>query len=115
MTLGYDERLLEGMNGSAVILTSKKENVVLLPLDLINEDADGEYVFVKSADGKSYDRADITTGLSDGTNAEVTSGLSAGDIIWYVSKPENPYSGMPGMRYAGNRTDGEPTPANGGE
>ncbi|MEA4870129.1 MAG: HlyD family efflux transporter periplasmic adaptor subunit [Christensenella sp.] len=115
VTLGYDERLLEGMNGSAVILTSKKENVVLLPLDLINEDADGEYVFVKSADGKSYDRADITTGLSDGTNAEVTSGLSAGDIIWYVSKPENPYSGMPGMRYAGNRTDGEPTPANGGE
>ena len=32
VTLSYDERLLEGMNGSAVILTSKKENVPLIPV-----------------------------------------------------------------------------------
>ena len=83
VTLDYDTRLLEGMNGSAVILTSKRENVPLLPVERINEDSAGEYVYVLAPDGKNYDRRDITTGLSDGTNAEITSGLAAGDVIWY--------------------------------
>ncbi len=82
VTLSYDERLLEGMNGSAVILTSKKENVPLIPVARIMEDSTGAYVNVKNASGV-LERRDITTGLSDGTNAEVTSGLVAGDKIWY--------------------------------
>ena len=82
VTLSYDERLLEGMNGSAVILTSKKENVPLIPVTRIIEDSTGAYVNVKNAAGE-LERRDITTGLSDGTNAEVTSGLVAGDKIWY--------------------------------
>ena len=82
VTLSYDERLLEGMNGSAVILTSKKENVPLIPVARIIEDSTGAYVNVKNAAGE-LERRDITTGLSDGTNAEVTSGLVAGDKIWY--------------------------------
>ena len=82
VTLSYDERLLEGMNGSAVILTSKKENVPLIPVARIIEDSTGAYVNVKNAAGE-IERRDITTGLSDGTNAEVTAGLVAGDQIWY--------------------------------
>lgn len=82
VTLGFDTRLLEGMNGSAVILTSTKENVPLIPVDLIIEDSTGTYVNVKSASG-ALERRDITTGLSDGINAEVTSGLVAGDQVWY--------------------------------
>ena len=82
VTLSYDERLLEGMNGSAVILTSKKENVPLIPVARIIEDSTGAYVNVKNAAGE-IERRDIATGLSDGTNAEVTAGLVAGDQIWY--------------------------------
>ena len=116
VTLNYDERLLEGMNGSAVILTATRENVLLLPSSMIHEDANGEYVFVKSADGKSYTRQDITTGLSDGTNAEVTSGLKDGDVIWSPAEAANPYSAMPGMRYSSNRLDEASSGnANGGE
>ncbi len=88
VTLDYDARLLEGMNGSAVILTSRKEDVPLIPLERISEDSAGEYVTVKSASG-AYERRDITTGLSDGTNAEVTSGLVAGDMIWYLDSSLN--------------------------
>ncbi|MCE5189977.1 MAG: biotin/lipoyl-binding protein [Eubacteriales bacterium] len=112
VTLQSDERLLEGMNGSAVILTATRENALLLPISMINEDAAGEYVFIPSADGKSYTRLDITTGLSDGTNAEVLSGLSAGDVVWYPVAAENPYASMTGMR----RLDsGTASPSNGGE
>ena len=105
VTLQYDERLLEGMNGSAVILTATRENVVLLPISMIKEDANGEYVFVKAADGKDYTRQDITTGLSDGTNAEITNGLKAGDVVWSPVEAVNPYSTMPGMSYSSNRLD----------
>jgi multidrug efflux pump subunit AcrA (membrane-fusion protein) len=116
VTLTYDERLLEGMNGSAVILTSKKENVVILPVERINEDSKGEYVYMLAADGKTYERRDITTGLSDGTNAEVISGLAAGDTIWYPAAKVNPYASMTGMGYSENRTNNNTTPSpNGGE
>lgn len=82
VTLHYDERLLEGMNGSAVVRTNKVENVLLIPIEAIFEDSAGEYVTIQSADG-SFTRADITTGLSDGTYAEVTSGLAVGDVVSY--------------------------------
>lgn len=84
VTLRYDERLLEGMNGSAVIQTNRRENVVVLPVDLINEDSQGQYVTVMNAAGEVV-RKEITTGLSDGTNAEITGGLVAGDQVWSTS------------------------------
>ena len=111
VTLQFDERLLEGMNGSAVILTATRDNVVLLPISMIKEDANGEYVFVQAADGKSYTRLDVTTGLSDGTNAEITSGLVAGDIVWSPVETANPYASMPGM----GRIDNAASSSNGGE
>jgi multidrug efflux pump subunit AcrA (membrane-fusion protein) len=114
VTLSYDERLLEGMNGSAVILTSSVENVPLLPIDLINEDSTGEYVTVKNEAGELV-RRDITTGLSDGVNAEITSGLASGDLIWYLMKAETPK--IPGMNYGANRAENiqQGTNGNGGE
>ena len=110
VTLGYDARLLEGMNGSTVILTARKDNVPLLPVDLINEDSEGEYVYVLSPDGKSYDRRDITTGLSDGVVAEITSGLAAGDVIWYQTSAGNSqYAAMLARRNAYAEEHGYPT------
>ena len=78
---------------------------------MIKEDASGEYVFVQAADGKSYTRLDITTGLSDGTNAEITSGLTTGDIVWSPVEAANPYASMPGM----GRIDNAASSSNGGE
>ena len=109
VTLGFDTRLLEGMNGSAVVLTSKKENVPLLPVSRIMEDSTGEYVNVKTADG-AFERRDITTGLSDGTNAEVTSGLVAGDQIWYLDTSGNAqFAAMMARRNAYAEENGYPT------
>ncbi len=117
VTLSYDARLLEGMNGSAVIMTNKVDNVLLIPIEAIFEDSAGEYVYVKASDGSSYVRLDIATGLSDGTYAEVTSGLSAGDVVWY---PEATVAAtFPGMSYSQNQMGGYQEDAasnsNGGE
>lgn len=110
VTLGYDDRLLEGMNGSAVILTATSDNALLLPISIINEDAAGEYVYVQSADGRGYTRLDITTGLSDGINAEVTSGLSEGDLVWYPDETGNAQlAAMMARRNAYAEENGYPT------
>jgi hypothetical protein len=102
------------MNGSAVILTASKENVPLIPFELIIEDSTGTYVNVKNAAGELV-RRDITTGLSDGTNAEVLSGLVAGDEVWYLDKAALPK--FPGMNYSANRYENmqQGGSANGGE
>lgn len=114
VTIAYDVRLLEGMNGSAVILTATAENVSVLPVELINEDSSGEYVNVKNASG-DLERRDIVTGLSDGTIAQVISGLTAGDQVWYLAEAE-PVQ-FPGMNYSANRVENmqQGTSANGGD
>lgn len=81
LTLQADERLLEGMNGSATVVAQQKENVLLIPVEAIFEDTTGVYVYVQVADGT--ERRDIVTGLSDGTYAEIVSGLKEGDVVQY--------------------------------
>ena len=89
VSLSPDERLLEGMNGSAVIMTDKADDVLLIPILAINESAEGSFVLVKDSDN-TQKQVMITTGISDGTNAEVTSGLSQGDVVLYRSSYQDP-------------------------
>ena len=61
-----------------VNMKSKKDALVIPILAVVkNGDAEGVYILV---DGKSYFK-NIITGLTDGKNVEVKSGLKAGDNI----------------------------------
>ncbi|HOF99570.1 MAG: macrolide transporter subunit MacA [Firmicutes bacterium ADurb.Bin248] len=80
LTLEADGRLMQGMNGSATILVERLDGVLLLPVAAINEDADGAFVYLGEDLVKTY----VETGLSDGENAVVTSGLSEGDVVKYA-------------------------------
>ncbi len=83
LTLDPDARLLSGMNGSATIMIDRAENVLLIPVEAISEDELGTFVNVVREDGTTA-RIPITTGRSNGEVAEVTSGLSEGDVITYT-------------------------------
>ena len=100
LMLTGDDRLLEGMNGTAVILSERKENVLLIPLGAVHEDENGSYVNRVTADG-STERAAIETGLSDGSNAEVLSGLYEGDEIAYTPASTRRMFGFGPMSGAG--------------
>ena len=91
LNLTYDERLMDGMNGSAVILSDSVQNVLVIPLNAIYEDENGAYVNRLDASG-TQNKVYITTGLSDGYYAEVTSGLSEGDQIAYQCRAALPLS-----------------------
>lgn len=80
LCLEGDERLLSGMNGSAVILSETAEDVLIVPLAGVYEDAQGPYVQKLGSDG-TQNKTYIETGLSDGTNVQVLRGLSEGDEI----------------------------------
>lgn len=84
LKLTSDPRLMVGMNGSAVILANRAENVLIIPLGAIHEDENGSYVYVLGT-GDAQQKAYIQTGLSDGTYAEVTYGLQEGARIAYSS------------------------------
>ena len=61
------------------------------------------YVTVRAPDGKETDRA-VETGLSDGYNIEIVSGLEAGETIVYdKSASGSPWAGrgMPGLAGVG--------------
>lgn len=75
-----------GMNGDATINTARKENVVTIPSEAINEDDTSKYVFV--IDNGRAKKQPITTGLENDTDSEVVSGLEDGTEV-IVSDQEN--------------------------
>lgn len=83
LKLPDDERLMAGMNGSAVILSDSAQNVLVVPLGAIHEDANGSYVYVLDS-ANEQEKTYITTGLSNSQYAEVKGGLNEGDRIAYT-------------------------------
>ena len=90
LELAYDSRLMSGMNGSAVILSDSVQNALVVPLGAIHEDGNGSYVYLLGF-GDTQQKVYIQTGLSDGTNAQVISGLQEGDRIVY-SAPKHTFT-----------------------
>lgn len=85
--------LLPGMNISGEILVEQKTDVLLIPTDCLMR---GNQVYIQDesvteADGEipaGFRAVTVETGISDGTNIEIISGLSENDII-YKTKRES--------------------------
>ena len=85
VTLPRTEDMLTGMNAAVRVQLKENDGRLLIPLAAVQEDADGIYVctgYDKSSD-EATDPIEITTGLSDGENVEVLSGLSEDDTVYY--------------------------------
>ena len=63
---------------SGVVLQEVRQ-VVAVPESALEFDGGKTYVYLK--DGDSFERREIETGLSDGLNIEVKSGLKVGDVV----------------------------------
>lgn len=74
-----DVVIRSGYSANAEIVLEQAAGVVTIPESAIEFKGDSTWVYV--ADGKDYVRKAIRTGLSDGVNIEVTSGLEAGDKV----------------------------------
>lgn len=75
------ERLLSGMAAQVEVIQAQAHNVLLVPLEALRTLGDGQYaVFVVGATGELELRP-VEVGLQDLVNAEVRSGLRAGETV----------------------------------
>lgn len=85
VTIAKTESMLAGMNASATITVESKENVITLPADAVWERGNRQYVYTEQ-DGDSNmlsGEVEVETGISDGTNVEIVSGLTEGQTVYY--------------------------------
>ncbi len=81
-----DEQLRIGMNGTATIMVRQVNDVLLVPIGAMNTSRDGQYVWLydenqQTSSDEPGTKTFITTGMSNENFAEVTSGLSEGDVV----------------------------------
>ena len=69
-----------GYSANAEIVLETLRDVLSIPESALEFDGDDTYVYRRNAAG-GYDRVQVETGLSDGINIEVKSGLTAGDKL----------------------------------
>jgi len=75
--------LRAGYSSTAYVKISEKKNVLLIPERLVIFENDKKFVEVKT--GEKIDKKEITTGLSDGLNIEILSGLKENEML--VERP----------------------------
>jgi len=73
-----DGTLKSGLNGTVKIVINQRTDVLVLPVEAIQEDSNGTYVTLV---GSEQVKTPVTLGISDGVMVEIVSGLSAGDQV----------------------------------
>ena len=90
--LDKTEQMRFGMNASAEIEINRKNNILMLPLEAIQTLGGKDVVYTGAEkDGTLISPVEISTGISDGENAEILEGLEQGQEIYYF-KVQNTYN-----------------------
>ena len=75
-----DQMIRSGYSANAEIVLQSVSQVLSVPESALEFDGDDTYVQVLEADG-TYTRTKVETGLSDGINIEITSGITEGTKV----------------------------------
>lgn len=85
VSIARTQDMLEGMNASVTAELACHDGLLLIPAAALYEDAGGTYVYTGTdKNGEPSGPVAVTTGLSDGTNVEITGGLYDGDSFCYL-------------------------------
>ena len=90
--------MLGGMNASANITVEERENVLLIPSEALTEQ-DGKTAVYTAYDSKTETLSGavtVETGLSDGKQVQILSGLQEGETVWYSYYDTLEIKGFPG-------------------
>ena len=79
-----------GMSANVNIIEQSKENVLLIPLEAVKQDADGSFVLISSGRSEKPVMRRVQLGISDDKNVEVVSGLETQDNIVMASQSYQP-------------------------
>lgn len=82
---GALEQLYGGMTADVIFVTEEKEDVLYVSRKAIVEENGKTYVYRKTALG-GKELAEVETGITNGVDIEILSGLEEGDTIYLASK-----------------------------
>lgn len=90
-----------GMSANVDIIINRKRNAILIPVSAVRERKRGKFVLLKTGKGDP-ELTKVSTGIEDGKNVEIISGIKEDDLIVISSEKEKPRSrrrrgGLPGM------------------
>ena len=75
------------MNASATITIEKREDVVTIPVNALQERGNHVFVYTETDnEGNLSGEQEVTTGLSDADTVEIVEGLSEGDTVYYQKR-----------------------------
>jgi len=80
VTVKSDKMIRSGYSANAEVVLETVKDVLAVQESGLEFDDDKTFAYVKNAEGV-YERREVKTGLSDGLNIEIKSGLSEGDVI----------------------------------
>ncbi|MBQ0119850.1 MAG: efflux RND transporter periplasmic adaptor subunit [Bacteroidales bacterium] len=75
-----DKMIRSGYSANAEIVLERAEKVLSIPESALEFQGDSTFVYIKTGEDK-YNRTPVTTGLSDGVNIQILSGLKEGDKV----------------------------------
>lgn len=113
ITVDKAEGMLQGMSASATIQVDESENAILIPVSALQERGNTTFVYTQADDdGNLSGETEVETGLSNGSQVEITSGLEEGATVYYLrvekDNEERNMGGMPGGDGTSNRGDMPP-------
>ena len=82
---GALEKLYGGMTADVIFVTEEKEDILYVSRKAIVEENGKTYVYRKTALG-GKELAEVETGITNGVDIEILSGLGEGDTIYLASK-----------------------------
>ena len=74
-----EHMIRSGYSANAEIVLESASQVLSIPESALEFQGDSTFVYIKKAE--DYERVPVETGLSDGINIEIKSGLNEGDIV----------------------------------
>jgi len=91
VSINKDETVMLGMNATATIGISSKDDILTLPMEALQELSGTVFVFTERDEqtGMLSGEKQIQTGISNGLVVEIVSGLSEGETVYYAVRNTN--------------------------
>ncbi len=95
ITAPMDPDMRIGMTASADIAVGEAKEVLLIPIQALQQTGDRTFVYTEqNQDATLGGEKEVETGLSDGTDVQILSGLNEGDAVYYEKESYNPFYRM---------------------
>ena len=109
VTIDKEANMLPGMTTSVVIRITGVDNAVIIPVDALHQTSSTSFVYTSfDEETQQYGgMVEVTTGISNSSYVEITSGLKEGDTVYYVETEDSFFSSMMGNWGGGDMGGGD--------